>query len=469
LWERAARGAAALREREASAVVTSAAASTLTPVTLFAACLAGVPYVPLNYRLSEESMARLLDRHPGALVVRDVASEGALASAEWAAMVSHGPIGSVDVRTDDAEIAGLIYTSGTTSAPKAAVLRHSNLVRYVLENVEFASADEDDAALLSLPPYHIAGLMSILSNLFMGRRLVFLPKFDPRAWCATVEREQITHATVVPTMLARLIAWARTLDEVPALSSLRTLASGGAVLPVPVIRRVLECWPHVDLVNAYGLTETSSTISVMDPDSYREALASDDEAVRARIASVGHVIPGVDLQIRKSDGSVAAPGENGEIVVRGEQDLGVAGDDQAWFATRDLGYVDAGGYLFVLGRADDTIIRGGENIAPATVEEVLLQAPGVLEAVVVGVPDEEWGERLVAVVVSDGRVIDPQELRTWCRERLRSSLTPDEIAVWPELPTSDAGKVVRRDIVRLLEGTHAQSTSRAAVGADSAT
>ena len=164
----------------------------------------------------------------------------------------------------------MIYTSGTTSDPKAAILRHSHLSGYVVETVEFGASSEDESTLVSLPPYHIAGLMSLLTNTYAGRRVHLLPKFDSETWIEAVEQERITHATVVPTMLARLLTWVGTQKDPPELASLQTLASGGAKLSVPVARKVLELWPRVGLVNGYGLTETSSTVSVMDPESYRE-------------------------------------------------------------------------------------------------------------------------------------------------------------------------------------------------------
>ncbi len=454
LQAQAARGAAFARARGASAIVTLAEASTATPVTLFAAAMAGIPYIPLNYRLAPESIARLLAKHPGALVIGPAAGHATLDVADWQARIGSGPVPVVQGEGDESAIAALIYTSGTTSEPKAAVLRHANLVRYVLENTEFGSSGPEEAALACLPPYHIAGLMSLLSNLYTGRRVVLLPRFDAAQWSAMVESESVTHATVVPTMLARLLAWVASRPHPPAFSSLASLASGGAMLPVPVARRVMELWPHVGLVNGYGLTETSSTVSVMDPASYRAAMHSTDEAVRARIASVGRPVPGVEVQVRRPDGAVAGIGEQGEIFLRGDQVSGEYIGRQAaadrWFPTRDLGYLDAGGYLFVLGRGDDTIIRGGENIAPAMIEEVLLEAPGVADAAVVGLPDEEWGQKLAAVVVPQGKAIDPEALKDWCRSRLRSSMTPDQIWLWPELPTNDAGKVVRREIVRRL-------------------
>lgn len=472
LQEQVARGAAYARTRKYSAIVTVMESSILTPVTFLAAATAGIPYIPLNYRLSGAAIAHLLDQHPGALIVSDGISSHdhpdaqVMTSTTWRAIVHDGPVDDFGSEADANAIAALIYTSGTTSEPKASIARHAHLVNYVLGNIEFGDATPQDAALVCLPPYHIAGLMSLLSNLYLGRRVVFMPKFDAALWSATIETQGITHATVVPTMLAQLLAWVAVQPTRPTFASLKTLASGGAVLPVPAVRRILGLWPHVGLVNGYGLTETSSTIAVMDPESYRAALASADENIRARLGSVGRPVPGITVQIRRPDGSTANPGEHGEIFIRGDQVSGEYADRVAntasrggvsndgacgpWFASRDLGYVDTDGYLFVLGRADDTIIRGGENIAPAMIEEVLLRVPGITEAAVVGLPDEEWGQRLEAVVVTDGTHIDTEQMRQWCRQQLRSALTPERISIWQELPTNDSGKLMRREIVRRL-------------------
>jgi acyl-CoA synthetase (AMP-forming)/AMP-acid ligase II len=210
----------------------------------------------------------------------------------------------------------------------------------------------------------------------------------------------------------------------------------------------------VDFVNAYGLTETSSTISVLGPEDHRAAMATDDPAVRARLGSAGRPVPSIELEVRDETGAPVAPGEPGQIWVRGEQVSGeYAGqgsllDERGFFPTRDQGRLDADGYLHVEGRLDDTIIRGAENIAPAEIEDVLLRHPDVLDAVVVGVPDEEWGQRIEAVIVpSAGVAVDTEELRATVRATLRGSKTPDRIVCWPELPRTPTGKLVRRDVV----------------------
>src|SRR5437588_3633949 len=174
-------------------------------------------------------------------------------------------------------------------------------------------------------------------------------------------------------------------------------------MPLPVIERAMRLLPAVGFVNAYGLTETSSTIALLDPEDHRNSVASSDPVVRARLGSVGRPLPSVEVSIRDVDGSPVPPGEDGEIWVRGEQVSGEylgrsGGADEGWFATRDAGHVDEGGYLFVHGRLDDVIVRGGENLSPAEIESVLVEHPAVAAAAVVGLPDVEWGEKIVAAV-----------------------------------------------------------------------
>jgi acyl-CoA synthetase (AMP-forming)/AMP-acid ligase II len=367
-----------------------------------------------------------------------------------------GPDAPELVQEQDQDSAAVVlYTSGTTAEPKAALLRHRHLLAYVLNTQEFASAGEGDASLVAVPPYHVAGLMNLLTNLYSGRRLVYLPAFDAGEWLETVRREQVTHALVVPTMLARIVA------EVPAgdagTPTLRSLAYGGARTPRPVVERALGIFPGTGFVNAYGLTETASSVAVLGPDDHREALAASDPAVRDRLGSVGRPLPGVEIEIRDDDGRPAAVGETGLVFVRGDQISGEYGgrsalDADGWFPTRDRGRLDADGYLFIEGRADDTIIRGGENIAPAEIEDVLVAHPGIVEAAVIGVPDPEWGQRIVAVVVGAG---DPAEVRQWVKDRLRSSKTPDTIVFRAELPKTETGKLLRRTLLAELETTHA--------------
>jgi acyl-CoA synthetase (AMP-forming)/AMP-acid ligase II len=231
-------------------------------------------------------------------------------------------------------------------------------------------------------------------------------------------------------------------------------------MPVPVIQRALELLPHVDFVNAYGLTETSSTVAVLGPDDHREAIASAEPSVHRRLASVGRPLPTVEVEVRDVDGRPLARGETGEIWVRGEQVAGeyLGRDDvmqDGWFPTRDSGSLDAAGYLFLEGRLDDVIVRGAENMSPAEIEDVLVTHPSVVDACVVGVPDLEWGEKVVAaVVVGEGASVTEAELQAWVRSRLRSSKTPDHIEFRAELPYNDIGKLLRRTVKAELSAAH---------------
>ncbi len=432
------------------------------PVLLFGAALAGVPLVPVNYRLSADALTGLLTHTEQPLVVADAAVAGVFAGAGprvytpeglLAEAVSAEPAEGLEAAADDPAV--LLFTSGTTAAPKAAVLRHRHLTGYVLGTVEFAAATPDDTVLAAVPPYHVAGVGSVLSNLYAGRRMVHLGAFEPGAWLELVRSEGVTSAMVVPTMLARVVEH---LDGRPAeVPTLRALAYGGARMPLPVLEAALRAFPDTGFTNAYGLTETSSTIALLGPDDHRAALASGDPAVRDRLRSAGRMVPGVEAQIRYESGTVAAAGGPGQLWVRGPQVSGeyrgaaAPLDADGWFPTRDLARFDADGYLFVEGRADDTIIRGGENIAPAEVEDVLLRHAAVREAAVVGVPDEEWGERIAAfVVVHEGAAVDAEALREWVRGQLRGSRTPDVVVFRAELPYTPTGKLLRRELLTTI-------------------
>ena len=429
----------------------------LLPIGLFAAAWAGVPFVPVNYRLEDRQLRSLIERYPNSLVLTDPLTADRLIGLsplifdDWLRRLSNidlEEVGPIEPAENDDEIAVVLFTSGTTSEPKSALLRHRHLMAYLLGSVEFGSADESEAVLVSVPPYHVAGIANMLSNLFSGRRLVYLQSFSAQTWLETVQREAITHAMVVPTMLARVVDELN--GEVLATSTLRTLSYGGAKIPERVIRAALIAFPTTGFVNAYGLTETASTIAILGPDDHRAALVSDDLRVQRRLSSVGQVLPMVEIEIRDEFENVVGAGESGLIYLRGEQVSGeYAGksvlDSEGWFCTRDQGSIDSGGYLFIEGRVDDTIIRGGENIAPAEIESVLLAHPGIAEACVVGLPDDEWGQRIVAVVVcSEGHSVDVKELQESVREVLRGSKTPEEIIVRDSLPHTETGKMLRR-------------------------
>ncbi|WP_040796397.1 class I adenylate-forming enzyme family protein [Nocardia higoensis] len=432
------------------------------PVLLFGSAMAGVPFAPLNYRLTDAQLADATARLAPVLVAAGPTARGRLAARDGVTILPTDEVvtpsaddpGADLPFTDPDDPAVLLFTSGTTGAPKAAVLRHRHLAGYIVGSVEFWNAGEDEAILVSVPNYHIAGVSSILSSVYAGRRMVQLPQFSPEGWVEVAAAEGITQAMVVPTMLGRILdVIEATGTELPAL---RALSYGGGRMPLQTIERAMRLLPEVGFVNAYGLTETSSTISILGPEDHRAAWASDVPEVRARLGSVGQPLPSIELEIRDQDGNPVPAGEPGEVYVRGEQVAGEytshsAIDADGWYPTRDRGYLDAEGYLFLDGRADDVIVRGGENISPGEVEEALLCHPSVAEAAVVGVPDAEWGERVEAVVVAtSGQCVSETELREWIRQRLRSTRVPARVHEWTELPYTETGKLLRRTLREAL-------------------
>jgi len=432
------------------------------PLLIFASARAGVPFTPINYRLSADGVQELIARLPDPLVIvdhryRDMVGDvgkRVIDSDDFVAAARTAEPAAEFADPDDVAI--VLFTSGTTSKPKAVELSHGNLTSYITGTVEFGSATATDAALICVPPYHIAGVNAAMSNLYAGRKMVYLVNFDAREWVRLVAEERVTTATVVPTMLDRIVT---TLEQEPVeLPTLRNLAYGGSKVALPLVRKALDLLPNVGFVNAYGLTETSSTIAVLTPDDHRDAHGNPDEVVARRLGSVGRPVPGIDVQIRAEDGTVLGADETGELFVRGEQvsgkytGIGSVLDAEGWFPTKDIATVDGAGYLFITGRSDDTIIRGGENIAPAELEDVLVEHPHVREVAVVGVHDAQWGQAIVAVIVPVAGVDpDPDELREHVRKVLRGSRTPDRVVFRDELPTNATGKLLRREIVESLQ------------------
>lgn len=467
----AARGAAvSIRESGCSHVGLLDESSEAAAIALFGAAIAGVPYVPLNYRLADADLAALLKRIAPAYLIGDVARVQRLdgegghrtrARRDFVRdAVAHGETASAEEH-DGEGIAAQIFTSGTTAAPKAALLRHANLLSYILGTIEFGSAAPEEAALVCVPPYHIAGIAALLSSVYAMRRIVLLPAFEPEAWLQLAASERASNAFVVPTMLARIIMQMDAGSR-PDLSALQAVAYGGGRMPPELIERALVLFPDTGFTNAYGLTETSSTVALLGPDDHRIAQQSDDPAVRARLASVGQPLPTVEIEIRDEDGKVLPAGERGEIYVRGEQVSGEyrersALDAQGWFPTRDAGWLDQDGYLFLAGRADDVIVRGGENISPGEIEDVLMTHPAIADAAAVAVPSAEWGEAVgIAVVARTGHGAPSEdELRTLIKNRLRSSRVPERVAVLDALPYNEMGKLLRREVRALFRDQEA--------------
>ncbi len=462
-----------LKQRDVVAVMDTN--SDLYVTAYYASAKAGLTFLPLNYRAKDPELEYMVNTAGAkALLVgpryyeqiRRVRPKLATVSIVLAMGEATSDFPSVerlladaspqeaDAEVEDEDISVLMYTSGTTSLPKGVMLRFQDFTAYVTANVEMADGSDRGAALVCVPFYHIAGMVAMMTNIWTGRRIVLMPQFEARTWLALVERERITHAFVVPTMMKQL------LDEPnfskTDFSSLTNLAYGGAPMPLPVIRRAIEAFPkHVGFVNAYGQTETTSSLTVLGPEDHRlEGTPEEIERKLRRLNSIGRPLPDVEVKIIDENGNPLPPGQVGEICIRTPRIMkGYFGreDDAAlpdgFRATRDLGWMDEEGYIYFAGRKDDMIIRGGENIAPAEIEVVLTSHPAVEEAAVIGVPSIEWGQTVYAFVVPrPGKSVSPKELDAFCRARLASFKCPENYEIVDALSKNPLGKILRNEL-----------------------
>jgi acyl-CoA synthetase (AMP-forming)/AMP-acid ligase II len=440
----------------------------------YAAARAGLTFLPLNYRAKDAELEYMINAAEAkAILVGDRYLEliqriGLRLKCKQ--IVAYGNAGAgiprlsdlvaaaepdeTEAEVDDHDTSVLMYTSGTTSLPKGVMLSFEGFTEYVTANIEMADGSDRGVALVCVPFYHIAGVTAMMTNLWSGRKLVVMPQFDAKTWLRLVDQEHVTHAMVVPTMMKQL------LDEPTfkqaKLTSLENLAYGGSAMPLPVIREAIAAFPkNVGFVNAYGQTETTSSLSILGPDDHRlEGTPAEIEQRLRRLNSVGKPLPDVEMRVRGENGEDLPAGEVGEICIRTPRLMkGYAGrkDDAAlpdgWRATGDLGWIDDGGYVFFAGRKDDMIIRGGENIAPAEIETVLMSHDGVSEAAVIGVPSIKWGQTVKAFVSRrSGSNLTAAELSAFCRSRLSSFKCPEEIEFISELPKNPLGKILRKDL-----------------------
>jgi acyl-CoA synthetase (AMP-forming)/AMP-acid ligase II len=448
----------------------------------FATALVGGVFVPVNYRAKPIELKHILttaktkllllgDRYVSlvdslrpelASVQTYVALESETPGMEhFPGLVETAAMECEEAVIDDAETTILMYTSGTTSLPKGVMLSHNEFTAYVCNSVEMADGTPRGTALLSAPLYHIAGATNIMTSLFSGRRLVVMPQFEAELWLEAIERERVTHAFLVPTMMKMLIDHPRFADF--DLSSLANLSYGGAAMPFPVIRRAIEMFPPtVGFVNAFGQTETTSTLTVLGPEDHKlDGSPEEVERNLKRLISIGRPLPDVEVKVVDDAGNALPVGEVGEIWVSTPRLMKGYANEQGgadspvrdgWLPTRDMGWIDADGYIFLGGRKDDMIIRGGENIAPAEVEAILQSHPSIEEAAVLGVPDVEWGQRVGAFVVCrPGETATPEEIIEYCHARLASFKKPEIVHIVDELPKNQMGKVLKKDLRKQFE------------------
>jgi long-chain acyl-CoA synthetase len=344
---------------------------------------------------------------------------------------------------DDEDTAVILYTSGTTGKPKGAELSHVNLLRNADVSARTnTTVGEGDIVLGALPLFHSFGqTVSMNASVLVGACLTLVPKFDPGEALETMARDGVTHFYGVPTMYGALLHHPGHEDY--DLSTLRVCMTGGSSMPVEVLRGFEDAFGAI-VLEGYGLSETSPVSSCNHPDMERKP------------GSIGTPIEGVEMRIVDENDAEVPQGEVGEIVIRGHNIMkGYWGRPDAtaeamrggWFHSGDMGKVDEDGYFYVVDRKKDMIIRGGYNVYPREVEELLYEHPAIREAAVLAVPHPEWGEEVgAAVVLEPGEEVAPEEISAWVRERIAAYKYPRVVWFLDELPKGPTGKIVKREI-----------------------
>ena len=412
-------------------------------ILLFAAWRLGATITPVNPALTDGEVARQLDDSSARLLVIEEDSTGVgdvpTLSVTDLARDTTSDIPPVEVPSN---LALLIYTSGTTGTPKGVMLDHANLDAMTAMGRDALKIGPDDRCLLILPLFHVNGIVvSILTPLLVGASVVIAERFKPNTFFEVIERERPTFFSAVPTIYSVLAALP---DDVrPDTSSVRFAVCGASPASAELLARFEDRFGF-PLVEGYGLSEATCGSTINPLDGPRKP------------GTVGLPFPGQEVRILGADGHPVDAGENGEVEVCGAnvmrgylgrpEDTAAAIND-GWLRTGDVGHLDDDGYLTLVGRSKEMIIRGGENIYPREIEDVLNGHPAVLEAAVIGVPDEKWGEIVVAFVQArPGAEVDVDALKLYCREQLSGYKRPTAIHVLESLPKNAVGKLDKRSL-----------------------
>ena len=437
----------------------------------FAAARLGAVYSPMNCRLKGDELIHVLtDCEPSIVLVGKRYAEQVAEVTAGIETVKHtlvidaapgepnslhdflleaGDDSAPTVDVPDEAIALLLYTSGTTGAAKGVMHSHANIIRRI-EGRQTAFDDEtmEKTGLLAVPVFHVTGIQVIIKTAASGGTLAIMPQFKVEDFFRIIESEKVMMAVVVPTMLAQIVEYPD-MDKFD-LSSLRILAYGGSATSPDLIRKAMGKLPCM-FSQGYGLTEVGvtwlpPTDHALDPPAGR----------RDPLESVGRAVPGLEIAIIDKEGNHLPVGETGEIVVRGgdvmdgywrREEETARAVRHRWFRTGDSGYLDEEGFLFMAGRKKDIIIRGGENIAPIEIENVLMSHPAVSDAGAFGIPDPKWGEIVAAaIVLKRSAKASAEELTEFCRERMASYKKPERIFFMQALPRNASGKLLAKEL-----------------------
>ena len=414
---------------------------------------AGFVIVPLNtrhagpeleYAVKDAEVKILLtDRDPGEL--RELVETVVMIPDEYDALLESADEIELGAGITEDTLAGLFYTGGTTGASKGVMLTHRNLISNTFHFMTMAPPAANSVFLVMAPMFHAAGSNGILGGIWTGGCQIPLKVFDPAIALDLIEKHKVTHTLGVPTMLAAIAELQH--KEPRDTSSLTMVAHGGSPIATEVVRRAAEAFPTAEFVHVYGMTEASPLVTGLRNE--QDLLDVD------RSRSCGQSLIGVQVKIIDIDGKELPTGEVGELAARGpnimkgywnkpEQTAEVLVD--GWYRSGDMGYMDDEGFVFLVDRAKDMIVSGGENVYCSEVEEALYKHPAVLEAAVFGVPDEAWGEAVHAVVVPREEVTS-EELIAFCRTRIAGYKLPKAITLSDEeLPKSGPGKILKREL-----------------------
>ncbi|MEE8509156.1 MAG: long-chain-fatty-acid--CoA ligase [Myxococcota bacterium] len=438
----------------------------------FGASKAGVVPVPLNYRLAPPEWRTIVaDAGARLLVARGEFAaaidpiRGDLASVDrWVALDTPPPTGwesyagwidGADTgpparRVDEDDDVYQMYTSGTTGRPKGAVLSHRGLCANLFQLLTVLSGEPGRRVLIVAPFYHAAAAVTAFSAITWGGSLYIQEEFDPAETVRALDEEEIFSATLVPAMIQACLMMDSSVTE-REYRGLRRILYGASPIAERTLRRAMDVF-GCEFVQAYGMTETTAVLTFLLPEDHRKALAGHPHL----LLSAGRAVVGTELRIVDEQDRPVENGTIGEICARAPQlmrgywklpDATEATLRNGWMHTGDAGTLDDEGYLFVQDRTKDMIVSGGENVYPREVEDVIFQHPAVADVAVIGVPNEQWGEAVKAIVVlRDGAAASADEIIDFCRGRLGGYKRPRSVDFAAELPRNPSGKVLKREL-----------------------